>query len=61
MDGINPRPASRESPTPAAASESTPPEESTRDDRGMMCGMGRSTRFMTLAIVAVAVIVGAGL
>jgi hypothetical protein len=59
MDSINPRPASHDPPT-RAAGEISPPTESTQDERGMTCGMGRSGPLMTMAAIAVAVIVVAG-
>ena len=61
MDSVNPRPASHDPPTRTADAETSPPSESTCNGRGMTCGMGRSGGFMTIAVIAVAVIVVAGL
>jgi hypothetical protein len=60
MDSINPRPASHDPPTRAADAETSPPSESKHNERGMTCGMGRSGGLMTMAVIAVAVVVVAG-
>ena len=61
MDGINPRQASHDPTTLAADTETSSTTETARNERRMMCGMGRSGGLMTMAIVAVAVVVIAGL
>ena len=61
MDSINPRPTSHDPRTPATDAEVSPPSESTRNERGTMLGMGRSAGFMTAAVIALAVLVIAGL
>src|SRR5229473_961958 len=61
MDSVNPRPASHDPPTRAADVETSPPSESAHNERGIRCGMGRSGGFVTMAVIAVAVIVVAGL
>ena len=60
MDIITRRQASHDPPArPADAGIS--PTKSTRYERGMSCGMGRSSGFMILALIAAAVVVIAGL
>ena len=61
MDSVNPRPASHDPPTRAADVETSPPSESAHNERGMTWGMRRSGGFMTMAVIAVAMIVVAGL
>lgn len=57
MDGIDPRAASHDPRTPAASRQS----EFKRDESGMMFGMGRSAALTAVAVIALAVIVIAGL
>ena len=59
MVSVNPRPASHAPPTRA---EKSTPIETVHNERGMMmCGMGRSSGFMILALIALAVVIVAGL
>ncbi len=64
MDSINPRPISHDPPnTPSGVADADPStaRESIGNERAMTCGMGRSSRIMTMAAIAVAVVVIAGL
>lgn len=61
MDGINPRPTSRDPPIRTAGAETSPSGKSTHNERGMTCGMGRSGGFMTMAVIAVALVIVASL
>lgn len=59
MVSVNPRPASHAPPT---GGEMSTPIETVHNERGMMtCGMERSSGFMILAVIALAVVVVAGL
>jgi hypothetical protein len=60
MNTITPRQAS-DDPAARPADAGTSPTASTRNERGLTCGMGRSGGFMTLAVIAAAVVVVAGL
>lgn len=61
MGEINPRPDSINQPTHAAEAEASPPNDSMQNERGIMCGMGRSGAHIMMAVFAFAVIVAAGL
>jgi hypothetical protein len=64
MDSINPRPASHDpsnTPSGVVDADRSIARESTGNEHAMACGMGRSSGIMTMAAVAVAVVVIAGL
>ena len=60
METITPRQASQDLPARPADAGTAPPTEATRNERGTTCGMGRSGGFMTLAVIAAAMVVVAG-
>lgn len=61
MDTITPRLASHDPPARPTDAGTSPPTASTRNERGMTCGMGRSGGLMILAVIAAAAVVVAGL
>jgi len=64
MDSINPRPASHDqlnTPSGVADADRSTAREAIGNERAMTCGMGRSSGIMTMAAIAVAVVVIAGL
>src|SRR5713226_5726524 len=60
MDTATQRPTLHDPPTGAVDAENSLPSEP-KSERGMTCGMGRSGGFMTMAAIAAAVVVVAGL
>ena len=61
MEKINPRPGLINRPTSAADVQTSHPSDSTQNERGITCGIGRSGGFMTTAVIAAVGVVIAGL
>jgi hypothetical protein len=60
MSSIDPRPAFHDQPARALDAETSPPGDFAHKECGMTCRMARSGGFTTMAVIAVAVIVVAG-